>query len=246
MRHPVGAELLENAQWREGDVFWRKNLAYCSSTFAGDGFALVGDAAAFLDPFYSPGMDWISFTAWSSAQLILAQQRGESIAPLIEKHNCDFARSYRCWFEAVYQDKYEYLGDFDLMRTVFQLDLGLYYLGIASQPFKYGAEALNAPPFSTRPSIPFFHLMRFYNRRFAKIARARRKRGVFGLKNVGRRFLIPGFTFSGTSAWPVLKACLAWGCLEITEGWRSWFSAESKSQMKSESEIAPNAVAKVS
>jgi flavin-dependent dehydrogenase len=246
MQHPVGAELLADAQWREGDVSWRKNLSYCSSTFAGDGFALVGDAAAFLDPFYSPGMDWISFTSWSSAQLILAQQRGESMAERIAKHNRDFARSYRCWFEAVYQDKYEYLGDFDLMRTVFQLDLGLYYLGIASQPFKYGPKALKEPPFSTRPSIPFFHLMRFYNRRFAKIARARRKRGVFGLKNAGRRFLIPGFTFSSASAWPVLKAFFTWGCLEITEGWRSWFRAEPKRYTKSDSEIVPSAVAKVS
>lgn len=246
MEHPVGAELLADAQWREGDVFWRKNLPYYSTVYAGDGFALVGDAAAFLDPFYSPGMDWISFTTWSAAQLIFAQQRGEPMAGFIAKHNRDFARSYQRWFEAVYQDKYEYLGDFDLMRAVFQLDLGLYYLGIASQPFKYGSKALKEPPFSTPPSVPFFHLMRFYNRRFAKMARARRRRSVFGRKNTGNRFLIPGFTFSGASAWPVLKAFLAWGRLEITEGWRSWFSAESKFQTKSESEIAPNAVAKIS
>jgi hypothetical protein len=58
--------------------------------------------------------------------------------------------------------------------------------------------------------------------------------------------LIPGFTFSGTSAWPVLKAFLAWGRLEITEGWRSWFSAEPKRCPKSDSEIVPSAVAKVS
>jgi flavin-dependent dehydrogenase len=67
---------MSDARWREGDVHWRKNLPYWSTTFAGDGFVLVGDAAAFLDPFYSPGMDWISFTASSSAQLILSRQRG--------------------------------------------------------------------------------------------------------------------------------------------------------------------------
>ena len=49
-------------EFDEEDVHWRKNLAYYSTTFAGDGFVLVGDAAAFMDPFYSPGMDWISFT----------------------------------------------------------------------------------------------------------------------------------------------------------------------------------------
>jgi hypothetical protein len=230
-KHPVGAELLADAQWREGDVFWRKNLPYYSTTFAGDGFALVGDAAAFMDPFYSPGMDFVSFTSWSSAQLILAQQRGEAVAPLIAKHNRDFSVSYRRWFEAVYKDKYEYMGDFDLMRTVFQLDLGLYYLGIASQPFRYGAKALKEPPFSTPPSVPFFHFMRFYNRRFACMARSRRQRGIWGRSNAHRRFLIPGFTFSGKSAWPVLKAMVSWMRLEITEGWRTWFIGKGESKL---------------
>ena len=62
MEHPVGREMLVDAEFDESDVHWRKNLAYYSTTFAGDGFVLVGDAAAFMDPFYSPGMDWISFT----------------------------------------------------------------------------------------------------------------------------------------------------------------------------------------
>ena len=62
MQHPVGREMLVDAQFDEDDVHWRKNLAYYSTTFAGDGFVLVGDAAAFMDPFYSPGMDWIAFT----------------------------------------------------------------------------------------------------------------------------------------------------------------------------------------
>ena len=49
------------AQWQEGDVHWRKQLPYSSRLYAGDGFALVGDAGAFLDPFYSPGLDWMAF-----------------------------------------------------------------------------------------------------------------------------------------------------------------------------------------
>src|SRR5204863_7357270 len=156
-QHPVARELIADAHWREGDVHWRKNLPYYSTHFAGDGFALIGDAAAFIDPFYSPGMDWISFTASASAQLILAQQRGEDLSPLLAKHNRDFKRSYERWFQAIYQDKYQYMGEFDLMRMAFLLDLGLYYFGVASQPFKRGAKALTEPVFTTPPSIPFFH-----------------------------------------------------------------------------------------
>src|SRR5690606_32601140 len=61
LEHPVARELLADARPTPGDVFFRRNLAYRSSTFAGDGFVLVGDAAGFIDPFYSPGMDWISY-----------------------------------------------------------------------------------------------------------------------------------------------------------------------------------------
>jgi hypothetical protein len=230
MKHPVGREVMVDAQWREGDVHWRKNLPYYSTTFAGDGFALVGDAGAFIDPFYSPGMDWIAFTSWSSAQLILAQRRGEEVAPLVAKHNLSFSRSHTRWFAAIYKDKYEYIGDFDLMRIAFQMDLGLYYLGVASQPFKLGTKALMEPVFSTAPSVPFYHFIKFYNRRLARIARVRRRRGVWGRANDNRRFLVPGFTFSPKSASPVAQAMVRWAWLELCEGWRSWFASEPKTE----------------
>jgi flavin-dependent dehydrogenase len=228
MQHPVGREMMADAQWRESDVHWRKNLPYCSNTFAGDGFALVGDAGAFIDPFYSPGMDWVAFTSWSSAQLILAQRRGEQMAPLVARHNKVFPRSYERWFAAVYKDKYEYVGDFDLMRIAFQMDLGLYYLGVASQPFKLGAKALSDPVFSTTPSLPFYHFMRLYNRRLAKIARARRRRGAWGRANHARRLLVGGFTFSPKTAGPIVRAMARWMWLELTEGWRTWFRPQPK------------------
>lgn len=221
-QHPAARDLMSDAQWREADVHWRKSLPYFSTTFAGDGFVLVGDAAAFLDPLYSPGMDWISFTTTAAAELIASARRGEAVGPLAARLNRDFTRSYRCWFEALYQDKYEYLGDFELMRLAFQLDVGLYYLGVVSQPFKRGPKALSEPVFSTPLSSPFFFFIRAYNRRFARIARARRNRGRWGRANQGRRFLFGGFTFTPGGAWPIARALASWARLELTEGWRSW------------------------
>jgi hypothetical protein len=209
-------------------MHWRKNLPYYTTTYAGDGFALVGDASAFLDPFYSPGMDWVSFTSWSSVQLILAQQRGEDLTPLLAHHNETFSSSYRRWFDAIYKDKYEYMGDFELMSVAFNLDIGLYYMGVASQPFKRGTEALTEPVFSTKPSIPVFYLMRGYNRRLAQMARARRRRGTWGRANDCHSNLVPGFTFSPKSMNTVIKALLRWGWLEVREGWRSWFTPQPK------------------
>jgi flavin-dependent dehydrogenase len=222
MKHPAAREMLAEATYDETDVLWRKNLAYFSTTFAGDGFALVGDAAAFMDPFYSPGMDWIGFTTSSAVELITAQRRGEPMAERIERHNADFARSYRCWFEALYKDKYEYIGEYDLMSLAFLLDLGLYYFGVVSQPFMYGPKAFLSPPFSQPISRPFHWLMRVYNGRFARIARRRRETGMLGRMNRGLRCLIPGFTLNRGDQAQVLKALAKWGWLEVTEGWRSW------------------------
>jgi flavin-dependent dehydrogenase len=224
LQHPVAREILADAQCREGDVHWRKNLPYFSTTFAGDGFALVGDAAAFMDPFYSPGMDWISFTVSSAVQLVLAERRGEQLESLLARHNSDFVRSYDRWFQAIYQDKYEYMGEFDLMRLAFLLDVGLYTFGVVSQPFKRGFKAFLEPVFSTEPSVPFFYFIRFYNRRFAQMARARRRRGALGRRNANRRFLFPGYSFAYSSAGPMGKALLSWAWLELCEGWRSWFT----------------------
>ena len=124
------------------------------------------------------------------------------------------------------------------MRLAFLLDLGFYYLGVASQPFKRGAKGLRETVFSTRPSVPFYHLMRFYNRRFARIARARKRRGAWGRRNHAQRFLFGGFTFARSSITPVLKALACWTFLEIREGWRTWFNRpEEAPRMKQRTEI---------
>jgi flavin-dependent dehydrogenase len=225
MQHPVARELMADAQWTEGDVHWRKNLPYFSTTFAGDGFSIVGDAAGFIDPFYSPGMDWIAFTATRTKNLILAQQRGEPIQEKIEMHNRDFTNSYQRWFNGIYRDKYEYFGEYDLVKTAFLMDLGFYYIGVAAQPFKRGEEGLCEPVFTTTPSLPFYHFMRTYNRRFAQMARSRRSRKMLSRKNDNHRFMFGGFTFSPTSSIPIIKAMLSWAYLEITEGWRTWFQS---------------------
>ena len=226
LKHPAAREILQDAHWQEGDVHWRKQLPYSSTLYAGDGFALVGDAGAFLDPFYSPGMDWLSFTVTRATDMILAQQRGESAAQPVYEYNRDFIRSYERWFEAIYLNKYEYLGDYELMRLGFLLDLGMYYLGVAAQPYKRGLAGLREPVFTTAPSVPFYHLMRAYNRRLASIARCRRARGTWGRHNANRRFMFGGYTFSRASSKHVLKALLGWAWLEATEGWRSWLAAE--------------------
>lgn len=222
--HPAAAEILREGEFVEGDVHWRKNLPYSSSRICGDGFFLVGDAAAFLDPFYSPGMDWISYTVSSAVDSIVRQHKGEDVKSLMAQRDFTFVRSYRRWFEALYKDKYFYMADYDLQKVTFYLDTGLYYLGVASQPFKRGEVAFLEPTFSTPPSVPFYHFMSFYNRRLAAMGRSRMNRGVFGRNNAKRRLLFKGYTFSPWDGRHVAHGILIWLMLELKEGWRSWFS----------------------
>ncbi len=237
--HPAARDMMKNAEFVAGDVHFRRNLPYRSTVQAGDGFVLTGDASAFLDPLYSPGMDWIAFTTTAAVRLIMAWRRGEDVDPLVAIHNERFATSYRRMFEALYQNKYDYIGDYDFMRLAFRLDIALYYLFIVRPVFRHATEGLAEPPYASTGAGPFFVFMRFYNRRFAAMARARRKSGLFGSHNNGCRDLFPGFNFRVPYLLKVVGGALAgWVWLEMREGWRSWFRVAPQKAVKSAGAVA--------
>lgn len=222
-RHPAARALLENATPVPGDACLRSQLAFMSEVQAGDGFVLVGDAGGFLDPLYSPGMDWLAYTVQRATALILTPPEKRPLSSAIQQHNRDFARCYSRWYEAIYHNKYEMLGDFELMDVVFRLDLGLYYLGVVSQVVKRGSKALEIPVFTVPQSTLPFLWMRFYAGRLAAIARERRRRATLGRRNHGQRRLLQGFVPEPSGSVGVLKAVLDYFRLELLEGWRTWF-----------------------
>ena len=243
-QHAAAREMLAGAEFIEGDVHFRRNLPYFSTVFAGDGFVLTGDASAFLDPLYSPGMDWIAFTTMGAVRLIKTWREGEELLPMLESHNRDFSVSYHRMFEALYQGKYDYIGDYDLMRLAFRLDIALYYLFIVRPIFQGASEGFAQPPYAAPEAGPFFAFMRHYNRRFAAMGRQRRREGRFGCHNNGQRDLFPGFNFRVPYLLKVIcSALIGWGWLELREGWRSWFGAERKEEpTAATSRVAPSEV----
>lgn len=222
--HPLAEPLLANATHDESDVHWRRNLPYTSREMFGDGFALVGDAAAFIDPFYSPGMDWIAFSTASSVAVILKERRNDWQPADATLLNDRLRLSYQRWFEAIYQNKYFYMGDFELMRLAFSLDLGLYYFGVVSQPFKHGTAGLETPPFTGPHTTIPFHLIRFYNRRLAAIGLRRLQTGKWGRHNANHHQPFVSYRFNAMLIWRLLAAFCRWGWLELKEGWQSWFA----------------------
>jgi flavin-dependent dehydrogenase len=220
--HPMADIFLEDAECLEGDVHWRRNLPYWSENIIGDGFALVGDAAGFIDPFYSPGMDWVSFTSYNAASLVARERKGMVQPQEYAEKNDLLTGSYDRWFRAIYKDKYYYMGDYELMKLAFRLDLGLYYLGVVSQPYKFGDKSFESAPLNGPHTRFPAWLIRFYNRRLAAIGRRRMEAGTWGRGNNGAYFPFISYTLDHKLFWRVLRALLAWGRLELVEGWRTW------------------------
>ena len=221
--HPVGRTITRDAELIDGDVHTLRNLPYTSTTYAGDGFVLVGDAGGFIDPFYSMGLDSLAMSSTSTVRMIVAEHDGGAVGPEVDRHNATFRATYRRWFEGIYRDKYRYMGDFELMYVAFILEVGMYYLGVVRGPYVNGKGALLDGVFYRRASLPAYAMLRHVGRRLAAMARVRQERGVWGRRNVGHRKLVPGFTFGPGTGWTLVKATGAYLRLEATEGWRSWF-----------------------
>lgn len=217
---PLARKLLEEASLVENSAVYRGKLPYFSESLAGDGYVIVGDAAGFLDPFYSPGMDWIAFTTGAAVDLIGRKKRR---AETIERINTVYLRSYDRWFQALYQDKYLYLGDYDLMRMAMILDLGGYYFGVVQSLYKNGSHEYLKPPFGELSTHVPFWIIRAYNRRLAKMAASRRRRGVFGQNNYGNAHRLMSYTLDWRLPVRLLWNLRIWLWLELKEGWRTWF-----------------------
>lgn len=184
---PSLAEILDGAEPRLDDLRFYSTLAYATKQYMGRGWALLGDAAAFLDPYYSPGLDHASFTAEATAEIIKDEAMGKDIGPRIAEHNETFVRSYWRFFRAAYKDKYYYMGEADLLSAAFLIDTAQYYLFVVIPAYKLMKKFFWMPVLGPKPAFISYHVMRTYNRRFKAIAEARRVAGEAGKYNDGRR-----------------------------------------------------------
>ena len=91
--NPLTKEMLEKAEIVPGDTRFYGHLPYLNDRVVGEGWSLVGDAAGFLDPFYSPGLDQMAFSVSWTLELIKRRRMlaPEAFAKELEIHN----RRYR-------------------------------------------------------------------------------------------------------------------------------------------------------
>jgi len=196
---PGGRELMRDAVRLPDDLHALNGLPYRVKKLMGDGWAAVGDAAGFIDPFYSPGLDWAALTVTHTTKVILETRAAPgTLAARVAKHNHDFRRGFERWVRALYLDKYYYMGDAELMEVALRMEVSLYYFGVVTQPYRGGVASLDVP-FAPPVSAPFYTLMAFVNRRLARLARVRLAAGTWGRRNTGRRVLLGGFKLGASS-----------------------------------------------
>jgi len=219
-------ELLTEAEVEDDDFMAYSHLPYKASRYMDHGWALVGDAAAFLDPFYSPGLDYVSISVYATAKIVArdlqAMLAGESLEAealeaSIAEHNGAFLRSYDRWLEALYLGKYELLGDAELVGCAFLVDTALYHLAVVTAVYK-NPEALVHPTFGpdSHGSNFGFRFMRAFNRRLLKLARFRRKAGIYGKRNVGERLFVRAFGLGLSGGLgPLFRGLRMWARIEV-------------------------------
>jgi len=186
-RIPMAAELLEGARMRSEDLRTYSNLAYVTRQYMGNGWALVGDAAAFLDPYYSPGLDHAAFSVEATVEIVKAHSAGEDVTDRIHEHNEIFLRSYQRFFDSIFRDKYYYMGEHDLLSASVLIETAQYYIFVVIPAYRVYGKFHWMPVLGPKPAFFSYHLMRIYNRRFKAIALARREMGEAGRRNDGRR-----------------------------------------------------------
>ncbi|HEX8281555.1 MAG TPA: NAD(P)/FAD-dependent oxidoreductase [Chthoniobacterales bacterium] len=193
LSHPVGREIFAEAQVIAGDVHAYSQLPYQSEKVCGDGWASVGDAAGFIDPLYSPGLDFCSYTSNYVADMLAAHLRGEDVADRLRYYNEQYPVTYRAWFETLYKDKYFYMGDAELMSAALLLDVGSYFVGLVAPLYKNPEREFLRLPFEGTPGRVVSSIMSFYNRRLVALAKQRLEAGTYGESNAGWRELYDGF-----------------------------------------------------
>jgi flavin-dependent dehydrogenase len=187
---PALAELIDVATPRLEDLRFYSHLPFFAKQYMGNGWALLGDAASFLDPYYSPGLDHASFTAEATAEIVGLHAKGEDVGARIVEHNAAFTRSYTRFFRSIFKDKYYYMGESDLLSAAMILDTAHYYIFVVMPAYRFAKKFLWMPVLGPKPAFFSYHFIKLYNRRFKAIALARRAAGEGGARNNGRRIRV--------------------------------------------------------
>jgi flavin-dependent dehydrogenase len=127
---PQLGEALDSRRDQVEDFLKVENFSYgCKQEFDGSKrWALVGEAGPFLDPFYSPGSDYISIVNTLTTDLITRELDGEDVAERARAHDDLYLNLYRTGLSQ-YEDQYGFWGN-PVVMSVKIVANTFYYWGV--------------------------------------------------------------------------------------------------------------------
>ena len=112
---PALATLLDEPRHAVQDFRFLRHFSHgCKQVFSADRWAITGEAGLFLDPFYSPGSDFIAIGNTYICDLIRRDRAGQPFAP----HAAIFQQLIDSFFDntmTLYRDQYALFGDARVM-----------------------------------------------------------------------------------------------------------------------------------
>jgi hypothetical protein len=131
---PLLFDELDNKRHLLQDFAFFKRFSYgCKQVFSADRWALTGEAGLFLDPFYSPGSDFIAISNTYISELIELDQKGDRIGARAQIFN----QTYQSFYDstlALYTHQYPIFGDPEVLPVKVIWDY-TYYWGVLAQFF---------------------------------------------------------------------------------------------------------------
>ncbi len=110
------------------DFAYFKQFSYgCSRVYSGQNrWALTGEAGVFLDPFYSPGSDFIAIGNCNITQLITLDLQGQRIGASAELFERIFLNFYKNMLP-IYVNQYKLFADPEIMPLKLSWDYAFYW-----------------------------------------------------------------------------------------------------------------------
>lgn len=183
--HRAARELLSGAKMVDFGSY--KQLAFATSQFfSEERWAVIGDAAAFTDPFYSPGSDFISIENDFVTELICREQTEGRETWLDRLKTYEAFMHHR--FETtmlLYQDQYHFFGSYELMRMKLLFDISGYYNQWLRQYMVDEHLNVSSLKAALANAETITAIMRQYKKLFDKVDAELRRRGDYHRLNLG-------------------------------------------------------------
>ena len=131
-RHqPRVAASLDSGEHAVKDFLFLRHFSHgCKQLFSSDRWAITGDAGLFLDPFYSPGSDYIAIANTFICDLVARDRAGGPVSPWAGIYQ----QLYRSFYDSmlpIYQGQYALFGDARVMPVKVIWDYTYYWALLA-------------------------------------------------------------------------------------------------------------------